>query len=168
MKTLHREHDGSFDLSSSALSLSCHPVLVLQPCRYADYAVRSQHTHWGPYDRQARPCMTSREARARNGPNLFHSFGDFNVPTNNIANFLVFRPCHLQHPRPRHWRNISNIFGTIQTTDSGTPTLSPNPAGFCLGRLRRSTSGDDDLRANYLKLADGVRLRLPLPRLICF
>src|SRR5215813_964879 len=26
--------------------------------------------------------------RPGGGPNLFHSFGNFNVPTNNIANFL--------------------------------------------------------------------------------
>ena len=43
--------------------------------------------------------------RPGNGPNLFHSFGEFGVPTNNIANFLNDTALtHLQYPRSRHRR----------------------------------------------------------------
>jgi filamentous hemagglutinin family protein len=92
--------------------------------------------------------MTSREARAQAmGPTSFDSFGDFNVPSNNIANFLNDSGLTTSNILGRvTGGNISNIFGTIQTTGFGNANLFlMNPAGFCLSRLRRSTSGNDDL-----------------------
>jgi len=48
--------------------------------------------------------------RPGGGTNLFHSFGDFNVPNNNISNFLV-----LQRPTcsAASGENLSSISGMI-------------------------------------------------------
>src|SRR5262245_49091450 len=54
--------------------------------------------------------------RPGGGVNLFHSFGDFNVPTNNIANFL--NDSGLPTPNILGRVTLGNpsvIFGTIQT-----------------------------------------------------
>ena len=69
------------------------------------------------------------------GTNLFHSFGDFNVPTNNIANFLNNSGLATSNILGRvTGGNISNIFGTIQTTGFGNANLFlMNPAGFLFG-----------------------------------
>ena len=69
------------------------------------------------------------------GTNLFHSFGDFNVPTNNIANFLNDSGLATSNILGRvTGGNISNIFGTIQTTGFGNANLFlMNPAGFLFG-----------------------------------
>ena len=73
--------------------------------------------------------------RPEGGVNLFHSFGQFNVPTNNIANFLNRGSFDLNghiladglatsnilarvtNPNP------SSIFGTIQTNGFGNANL---------------------------------------------
>jgi filamentous hemagglutinin family protein len=77
--------------------------------------------------------------RPGGGGNLFHSFGDFNVPNNNIANFLN-TPINGVLPATSNilgrvtGGNISNIFGTIQTTGFGNANLFlMNPAGFLFG-----------------------------------
>ncbi len=69
------------------------------------------------------------------GTNLFHSFGDFNVPTNNIANFLNDSGLATSNILGRvTGGNISNIFGTIQTTGFGNANLFlMNPTGFLFG-----------------------------------
>lgn len=85
--------------------------------------------------------------RPGGGVNLFHSFGDFSVPTNNIANFLntgsvdlAGSPLAAGLPTSNilgriTGSNISNIFGTIQTTDFGNANLFlMNPAGFLFGQ----------------------------------
>jgi filamentous hemagglutinin family protein len=72
----------------------------------------------------------------RAGPNLFHSFGNFNVPTDNIANFLNENPSLPTSSILGRVTggNISNIFGTIQTTSFGNANLFlMNPAGFLFG-----------------------------------
>ena len=84
--------------------------------------------------------------RPGGGVNLFHSFGDFNVPTNNIANFLnsgsVTPPAirwrwtvDLQHSGPRRRGQSVRIFGMIQTNGpGGFPTANlflMNPSAFC-------------------------------------
>jgi filamentous hemagglutinin family protein len=77
--------------------------------------------------------------RPGGGANLFHSFGEFGVPTNNIANFLN-TPVNGSLPATSNilgrvtGGNISNIFGTIQTTGFGNANFFlMNPAGFLFG-----------------------------------
>ena len=73
--------------------------------------------------------------RPGGGVNLFHSFGNFNVPNNNIANFLNNSGLPTSNILGRvTGGNISNIFGTIQTTGFGNANLFlMNPAGFLFG-----------------------------------
>src|SRR5712692_2883740 len=52
--------------------------------------------------------------RPGGGVNLFHSFGNFNVPTNNIANFLNDSGLATSNILGRvTGGDISNIYGTI-------------------------------------------------------
>jgi filamentous hemagglutinin family protein len=100
----------------------------------------------------------------RAGTNLFHSFGDFNVPNNNIANFLNTQ-VHGVYPSTSNilgrvtGGNISNIFGTIQTTNFGNANLFlMNPAGFLFGPNATLNVGGmvAFTTADYLRLADGA------------
>ncbi len=98
----------------------------------------------------------------RSGANLFHSFGDFNVPANNIANFK-------NAPTNPVTSNIlsrvtggkpSNIFGIIQTEGFGNANLFLlNPAGIVFGPTASLNIGGDThfTTADYLKLADGIQ-----------
>ena len=73
--------------------------------------------------------------RPGNGPNLFHSFGEFGVPANHVANFLNDSGLATTNILGRvTGGNPSNIFGTIQTTGFGTANLFVmNPAGIVFG-----------------------------------
>ena len=73
--------------------------------------------------------------RPGGGLNLFHSFGDFNVPTNNIANFLNDSGLPTSNILGRvTGGNASSIFGMIQTTGFGNANLFlMNPYGFLFG-----------------------------------
>jgi len=87
--------------------------------------------------------------RPGGGLNLYHSFGNFNVPTNNIANFLNSGSVDgngtlLSSNLPTsnilgriNGGNPSNIFGMIQTNGpGGFPTAKlflMNPNGFLFG-----------------------------------
>jgi filamentous hemagglutinin family protein len=73
--------------------------------------------------------------RPSGGPNLFHSFGNFNVPANNIANFLNETALPTSNILGRvTGGNVSNILGAIQTTGFGSANLFlMNPAGFLFG-----------------------------------
>jgi filamentous hemagglutinin family protein len=99
--------------------------------------------------------------RPGGGANLFHSFGNFNVPTNNIANFLNDAPLPTSNIFGRvNGGNVSNIFGTIQTTGFGGANLFlMNPAGFLFGPNATVNVGGmvSFTSADYLRLADGVR-----------
>src|SRR5215831_18222849 len=99
--------------------------------------------------------------RPGGGPNLFHSFGQFNVPNNNIANFLNDSGLATSNILGRvTGGNISNIFGTIQTTGFGNANLfMMNPAGFLFGPNATVNVGGmvSFTSADYLRLADGVR-----------
>ena len=77
--------------------------------------------------------------RPGNGPNLFHSFGDFSVGSGDIANFLN-TPVNGSLPLTSNilgrvtGGNISSIYGTIQTTDFGNANLFlVNPSGIAFG-----------------------------------
>ena len=99
--------------------------------------------------------------RPGGGTNLFHSFGDFNVPNHNIANFLNDSGLATSNILGRvNGGNISNIFGTIQTTGFGNANLFlMNPAGFLFGPNATINVGGmvAFTSADYLRLADGVR-----------
>ena len=73
--------------------------------------------------------------RPGSGANLFHSFGQFNVPSNNIANFLNETAIPTDNILARvTGGNVSSIYGTIQTTGFGDANLfMMNPAGFLFG-----------------------------------
>ena len=101
--------------------------------------------------------------RPGGGPNLFHSFGDFKVPTNHIANFLNETGVPTSNILGRvTGGNISNIFGTIQTTNFGNANLFlVNPAGFLFGPNATVNVGGmvTFTSANSLRLADGASFR---------
>src|ERR1051325_6154396 len=93
--------------------------------------------------------------------NLYHSFGNFNVPNNNIANFLNDSGLPTSNILGRvTGGNISNIFGTIQTTGIGSANLFlMNPAGFLFGPTATVNVGGmvSFTTADYLRLTDNAR-----------
>ena len=95
--------------------------------------------------------------RPGGGTNLFHSFGDFNVPNHNIANFLNDSGLATSNILGRvTGGNISNIFGTIQTTGFGNANLFlMNPTGFLFGPNATVNVGGmvAFTSADYLRLA---------------
>jgi filamentous hemagglutinin family protein len=99
--------------------------------------------------------------RPGGGANLFHSFGDFNAPNNNIANFLNDSGLATSNILGRvTGGNVSNIFGTIQTTGFGNANLFlMNPAGFLFGPTATVNVGGmvTFTSADYLRLADNAR-----------
>src|SRR5439155_9864181 len=99
--------------------------------------------------------------RPGNGPNLFHSFGKFGVPTNNIANFRNDSALATSNILGRvTGSNPSNIFGMIKTTDFGNANLFlMNPAGILFGPTATLNVGGSVhfTTADYLRLTDGVR-----------
>ena len=99
--------------------------------------------------------------RPGGGVNLFHSFGDFNVSNNNIANFLNETGLPTSNILGRvTGGNLSSIFGTIQTTGFGNANLFlMNPAGFLFGPNATVNVGGmvAFTSADYLRLSDGVR-----------
>jgi filamentous hemagglutinin family protein len=99
--------------------------------------------------------------RPAGGSNLFHSFGNFNVPNNNIANFLNNSGLATSNILGRvTGGNLSTILGTIQTTGFGNANLFLiNPSGFLFGPTATVNVGGmvTFTSADYLRLADGVR-----------
>ncbi len=113
--------------------------------------------------------------RPGGGLNLYHSFGNFNVPTNNIANFLNSGSVDLNGtvlspnlPTANilgriNGGNPSSIFGMIQTNGpGGFPNANlflMNPNGFLFGPSATVNVGGmvSFTSADYLRLADGVR-----------
>ena len=92
----------------------------------------------------------------RAGTNLFHSFGNFNVPTSTIANFLNETGATTSNILGRVTAgNPSSIFGTIQTTNFGHANLFlMNPAGIIFGPTASLHVGGSVTftTANYLRL----------------
>src|SRR5262250_2805763 len=115
--------------------------------------------------------------RPGGGPNLFHSFGQFNVPTNNIANFLNSGSINPANPNvilpsglPTanilgriNGGNPSSIFGMIQTNGpGGFPTANlflMNPNGFLFGPTATINVGGmvTFTTADYMRLTDNAR-----------
>ena len=107
--------------------------------------------------------------RPGGGPNLFHSFGEFGVPANNIANFLNETGAATSNILSRvTGANPSNIFGTIQTTGFGNANLFlMNPAGIVFGPNASLNVGGSVsfTTADYLRLADGAKFNaIPGPQ----
>jgi filamentous hemagglutinin family protein len=94
----------------------------------------------------------------RVGTNLFHSFGNFNVPNNNIANFLNDTGLATDNILGRvTGGNASSIFGTIQTTGFGSANLFlMNPSGIVFGPTASLNVGGSVTftTADYLRLND--------------
>jgi filamentous hemagglutinin family protein len=99
--------------------------------------------------------------RPGDGVNLFHSFGEFGVPTNNIANFLNETALPTTNILGRvTGGNPSNIFGTIQTTGFGSANLFlMNPAGIVFGPNASLNVGGSATftTADYLRFADSAK-----------
>ena len=97
----------------------------------------------------------------RAGTNLFHSFGQFGVPPNNIANFLNDSGLATSNILARVTGNIrSDIFGTIQTTNFGGAHLFlMNPAGILFGPGATLSVGGmvTFTTAAYIRLNDNAR-----------
>ena len=107
--------------------------------------------------------------RPANGSNLFHSFGEFGVPTSNIANFLNETALPTSNILGRvTGGNPSNIFGTLQTTGFGNANLFlMNPAGIVFGPNASLNVGGSVsfTTADYLRLTDGARFNaIPGPQ----
>ncbi len=106
--------------------------------------------------------------RPGNGSNLFHSFGEFGVPTNHIANFLNDTTTPTANILGRvTGGNPSNISGMIQTTGFGNANLFlMNPAGIVFGPNAALNVGGSVsfTTADYLRLTDGTHFNaLPGP-----
>ncbi len=99
--------------------------------------------------------------RPSNGPNLFHSFGEFGVPTSHLANFLNDTALPTSNILSRvTGGNPSTILGTIQTTGFGSANLFlMNPAGIVFGPSASLNVGGSATftTADYLRLADGAK-----------
>jgi filamentous hemagglutinin family protein len=99
--------------------------------------------------------------RPNGGTNLFHSFGQFSMAANNIANFLNDTGLATKNILSRvTGGNPSNIFGTLQTTGFGNANLYlMNPAGVVFGPTASLNVGGSFhvTTADYLRLADNVR-----------
>lgn len=114
----------------------------------------------GSIDPAGRPnYIITGGTRPGEGPNLFHSFGDFSVGTNNVARFF--------NESGRATTNIlsrvtggspSNIFGEISTQSFGSANFFLiNPAGVVFGpnaSLNLGGSGHFST-ADYLRLGSG-------------
>jgi filamentous hemagglutinin family protein len=99
--------------------------------------------------------------RPGGGTNLFHSFGEFGVPTNNIANFLNETALPTNNVLARvTGGNVSNILGAIQTEGFDNANLFlMNPAGLLFGPNATLNVGGmvTFTSADYLRLADNAR-----------
>ena len=99
--------------------------------------------------------------RPEGGANLFHSFGEFGVPPNNIANFLNETALPTNNILARiTGGDISTIFGTIRTTGFGNANLFlMNPNGFLFGPNAIVNVGGmaTFTTAEYMRLTDGGR-----------
>jgi filamentous hemagglutinin family protein len=94
---------------------------------------------------------------------LFHSFGDFGVPTSYTANFLNETALPTSNILGRvTGGNPSNIFGTIQTTGFGSANLFlMNPAGIVFGPSASLNVGGSVsfTTADYSRLGDGAKFK---------
>src|ERR1043166_9323875 len=104
----------------------------------------------------------------RNGSNLIHSFGLFNVGTSDTANFLNDTGLATTNILGRvTGGQQSSIFGTIKTTNFGAANLFLiNPAGWLFGPTASLDVGGSFhvTTADYLKFADWVKFHADLSK----
>src|SRR5262245_60455273 len=102
--------------------------------------------------------------RPGNGPNLFQSFGNFSVGAGDVANFLN-TPVGGVLPFTSNilgrvtGGNISNIYGTLQTTGFNNANLFlMNPSGIVLGPSASLNVGGSVsfTTAQYIRLFDAL------------
>ena len=98
-------------------------------------------------------------SRPEGGRNLFHSFGNLDIPDGTTAKFLNDSRLQTDNILGRvTGPNISKIFGTLDTTNFGQANLFlMNPAGFLFGPNAILHVGGSVAftSANYLRLEDG-------------
>ena len=90
------------------------------------------------------------------GSNQFHSFGEFSVGTGDIASFNG--PAGIANILSRvTGGDVSNIYGTIQSTIEGANLFLMNPAGVIFGpSASLNVSGSfHTTTADFLKLGEG-------------
>ncbi len=107
--------------------------------------------------------------RPGNGTNLFHSFGQFSVGTNDVARFANDSALPTTNILSRvTGGQPSNIYGNISTTGfRGANLYLINPAGVLFGPTASlNVSGSVTVStADYLRLADGLRFNaIPAPQ----
>ncbi|MGM3307451.1 filamentous hemagglutinin N-terminal domain-containing protein [Anabaena sp. WFMT] len=95
------------------------------------------------------------------GNNLFHSFGNFSVPTGGSASFDLVNTPNITTIFSRvTGGNVSNIDGLIQTLNSKNPVslFLLNPNGIIFGENARLDIGGSFVgtTANSIKFADGT------------
>ncbi len=99
--------------------------------------------------------------RPDNGPNLFHSFGEFSIAAGEIANFLNESGLPTENILSRvTGDHASQIMGTIQSTDFGNANIFlMNPNGVVFGPTASlDVNGSFHVTtAEYIRLADNVR-----------
>ena len=124
-RTIH-----SFLRTAALVALSFHTLedrlALLTPQHRLPLHLRVQHRHQSADPAAARADQLQHHRRdpAWWRANLFHSFGNFGVPNNNIANFLNESGAATSNILGRvTGGNPSNIFGTIQTTGFGNANL---------------------------------------------
>src|SRR5262245_17389649 len=91
------------------------------------------------------------------GPNLFHSFGLFNVGTGDTANFVNNSALPTTNIIGRVTDARSDIFGTVKTTGFGAANLwLVNPKGFVFGPGATLDVGGSfhASTADYVKFSD--------------
>jgi len=117
-----------------SLSLSIH-AQAAAPTPITQSGLNTQVSQPLPLQNGGSQYNITGGTRPGGGNNLFHSFGNFNVPTNNIANFLNDSGLPTSNILGRvTGGNASIIFGMIQTTNFGTANLFlMNPSGFLFG-----------------------------------
>src|SRR5438477_9263577 len=106
--------------------------------------------------------------RPGNGPNLFHSFGQFSIAASNTANFSNNSNLATSNILARvTGGSRSDIFGTIRTTGFGAANLYfINPAGVAFGPTASLSVGGSVhvSTADYLRFDDGGPIAANKPR----
>ncbi|MEB3292888.1 MAG: filamentous hemagglutinin N-terminal domain-containing protein, partial [Synechococcales bacterium] len=95
------------------------------------------------------------------GPNLFHSFQEFSIPTNGTAQFNLTHTPNISTIFSRVTGGVtSSIDGTIQISNSANPVslFLLNPSGILLGPNARLNLGGSFIgtTAQSIRFADGT------------